>query len=144
MVLPSFHSEVIIESSCFGWNKCKRQHGYLHLRRKNERPLYAMILDWTLEPLYKRPFYTSKVIRFWSGFNPDWTGFVPSTLKPFPIELILNWYESIHFAMWFWSKSNCIANHWGWIHVIQLCVTGKVGVEWKSKETRTLTVTGED
>ena len=51
-----------------------------------------------------RPFYTSEVIRFRSGF-------VPSTLKPVPVESISNRFESIHFAMWFRSGSNRIGNY---------------------------------
>ena len=77
--------------------------------------------------------YTSEVIQFRSGFNLDWTRFVPSTLTPVLIETILNPFESIHFAMWFWSGSNWIANHWRWVHVTQLRVTcfgnGWSGVE---------------
>ena len=45
-----------------------------------------------------RPFYTSQVIRFRSGFNPDWTGFVPSTLKP------LKWNQWFQTGL---SQSTC-------------------------------------
>ena len=82
-----------------------------------------------------RPFYTSEVIRFRSGFNPNWTEFVASTLKPVPVESISNRFESIHFAMWFRSGSNWIGNYWGWIHVTQLRVTC-VGNSWSGVEER--------
>ena len=82
-----------------------------------------------------RPFYTSEVIQFWSGFNPDWTRFVPSTMH-------LNRFQS----NWFWaglsqSTSRCgfgpdqtglSINHWWWIHVTQLRVTC-VGNGWSAR-----------
>ena len=82
-----------------------------------------------------RPFYTSEVIQFRSRFNPDWTGFVASTLKLVPVESTSNRFESIHFAMWFQSRSNWIHNYWGWIHVTQLRVT-LVRNSWSGVEER--------
>ena len=61
----------------------------------------------------KSPFYTSKVIQFQFGFNPHWTGFIPSRSNPVPIKLVSNQFESIHLVMWIQSGSKWIGDEAG-------------------------------
>ena len=53
-----------------------------------------------------RPFYISEIIQFGSGFTLDQTRFSPSTLKPVPIELVSNQFESVHFVF-DWMEMDC-------------------------------------
>ena len=110
---PKFHAQMILYRKVPVLSNHLPNATYdrqiLHAQHHSPGLYIAWLLETSTRKETLRPFYTSEVTLFRSGFNPDRTEFIPSTLKPVPVESISNRFESIHFAMWFRSRSNRMA-----------------------------------